>query len=355
MSYSLNMNKKLLIVDDCPEVTEVVKETLAGLFTDIHCAANVDAAIGALGKTKFDFVVLDINLEGRNGAEVIKFLVDSPENPNKVTPFIIISGIITPQFVQKYGQRFAGVLMKPFDQSELINIVESILGNVPPAPRLDDIPLIKCDLPFPIIQLQQRVNKVMEGVRKSGKLKELFAKMTVNRDEENYILNHIGILVNISTGISIQMDWNTDKTLEKFVYAAYLHDMALSSRPELAKISTFEELEAKKAELSEAEYKLVLEHPAIACRSLEDYKEVPPDVATIIKQHHELPKGTGFPTKMTFSKISPLAAVFIVAHDMTDYILKNPQWTMEAYLKEARMRMRGGHFTKVLRALEDLH
>lgn len=349
------MNKKLLIVDDSQEVIEVVRETLSGIFEEIRCAGNVDSAIAALAEDKFDFVVLDINLEGRNGAEVVKYLVDSPENPNKVTPFIIISGIITPQFVQKYGERFAGVLMKPFDHAELVNIVESILGEVPPAPRLDDIPLIKCDLPFPIIQLQQRVNKVMEGIRKNGKLKELFAKMTVKRDEENYILNHIGILINISTGISIQMDWNTDKTLEKFVYASYLHDMALSGRPDLAKIATLEELESMKSELSEGEYKLVLEHPAIALRSLEDYKEVPPDVGTIIKQHHELPKGTGFPTKMTFSKISPLSAVFIVAHDMTGYILRTPQWTMEAYLKEARPRMRGGHFTKVLRALEDLN
>lgn len=349
------MNKKLLVVEDNPEVTEVVRETLAGLFDEIKSAANVDQAISYLSGTKFDFVVLDINLEGRNGAEVIKYLVDTPENPNKVTPFVIISGIITPQFVQKYGQRFAGVLMKPFDQTELVNIVESILNNIPAAPRLDDIPLIKCDLPFPIIQLQQRVNKVMEGIRKNGKLKDLFAKMSVSRDDENYILTHIGILVNISTGISIQMDWNTDKTLEKFVYAAYLHDMALTNRPDLAKIMNFEELEAKKTELSEADYKLVLEHPAIAYRSLEDYKEIPPDVATIIKQHHENPKGTGFPTKMTFSKISPLSAVFIVAHDMTSYILSNPEWTMDAYLKTARMRMRGGHFTKVLRALEDLH
>jgi HD-GYP domain-containing protein (c-di-GMP phosphodiesterase class II) len=165
-------------------------------------------------------------------------------------------------------------------------------------------------------------------------------------------MTHIGMLINISTGICIQLEWNTDKTLEKFVYAAYLHDMALAEKPDLAKINTLEELEAKKSALSEYDYRLVLEHPNIADRSLEGMREIPPDVSMIIKQHHELPKGNGYPTKMTYQKISPLSTIFIVAQDLTEHILVNPKWTMENYLKTAKSKFKGTHFTKVLTALD---
>lgn len=347
------MKKKLLIIDDNIEIIEIAREILSDLFDDTIAVTSVEGAQESLTENTFSFVVLDINLEGRNGAEVIKFLVDHPENSNNSTPFVIISGIITPQFIQKNSQRFSGILMKPFDHSELRNIAESVLSNKPPSPRLEDIPYIKCNLPFPIAQLEQRVNKVMEGVRKNTKLKELFAKMKIDRSTDNYILAHIGMLINISTGICIQLEWNTDKTLEKFVYAAYLHDMALAERPDLARINSNEELEDLKTTLSEYDYKLVLEHPNIADRSLEDISEIPPDVAMIIKQHHELPKGTGFPAKVPFQKISPLSTVFIVAHDLTDHILANPQWSMESYVKQAKSKFKGTHFIKVLYALDD--
>lgn len=356
------MEKMLLIIDDNVEIIDIVTEIIGDLFDKVLTAKTVEMAISKLSENQFAFVILDINLEGRNGAEVIKFLVDTPSNPNKSVPFVIVSGIITPQFVQKHNQRFAGVLMKPFEHDELRSIAENVLLGkplpLPPAlpaePKLDDIPFLKCNLPFSILQLEKRVSKVMDGIRKNPRLKELFSKMKNVSPNEDYIFQHIGMLINISTGICIELEWNTDKTLEKFVFASYLHDMGLSDRPDLAKINSFEELESKKEVLSEVEYKLVLEHPNIAERSLEGLREVPPDVALIIKQHHELPKGTGYPSKLTFQKISPLSSVFIVSHDLTEYILANPKWIMSNYITIARSKFRGSHFIKILSALDNL-
>lgn len=348
------MEKKLLIVDDNKDIVELVTESLTGIFDEIQHAYTVDIAQELLTTNTFSFVILDINLEGRNGAEVLKFLIDDPGNPNKSVPFVIISGIITPQFIQKNSQRFAGILMKPFEMDELSAVVENALAGKPQEARLEDIPYLKCNLPFPIVQLEQRVNKVMEGVKKNNKLKELFSNMNIDRSGDNYILTHIGMLINISTGICIQMEWNTDKTLEKFVYAAYLHDMALAERPDLARISTSAELEELKEILSPTDYALVFEHPNIADRSLEGIREIPPDVAMLIKQHHEIPNGTGFPTKAMFQKIAPLSAVFIVAHDLTDHILQNPKWSMGNYIKIVRSKFKGSHFTKILSTLEKI-
>ncbi len=355
------MEKRLLIIDDNKEIVEVAGEILSDLFEVIESANTVDQAIALLQTQTYSFIVLDINLEGRNGAEVIKYLVENPENSNKEVPFVIISGMITPQFVERNRQRFAGILMKPFAHDELRAIAEFILNGViletevvPAGPTIDEIPYLKCNLPFPIIQLEQRVNKVLDQVRKSSKLKQLFSDLKIDRSGDNYIITHIGMLINIATGICIQMEWNTDKTLEKFVYAAYLHDMALSERPDLAKISTFDQLENLKDKLSAVDYKLVFEHPNIAARSIDNMREIPPDVQLIIKQHHELPKENGFPAKCSFQKITPLSTVFIIAHDLTEFILANQKWTMEDYIKKSKSKFKGIHFSKILSSLSDI-
>jgi response regulator RpfG family c-di-GMP phosphodiesterase len=355
------MEKRLLIIDDNKEVVEVVSEVLADLFEVIESANNVEEAERLLTNNEYSLIFLDINLENRNGAEVVKFLIQSSGNPNKNTPFVIISGIITPQFVDRYQKRFAGIIMKPFDHIDLKNTVEEIMG-IRPVPEsrsiedtpLDEIPYLKCDLPFPMVQLEQRVNKILDQVRKSSKLKHLFSQMNVDRSADNYIFSHIGMLINISTAICMHMEWNTDKTLEKFVYASYLHDMALASRPDLARINTLEALEAQKDSLPPSEYKIVFEHPNIAARSIEGIREIPQDVAMIIRQHHELPKETGFPSKCGFQKIAPLSVVFIIAHDLTEYIIANPKWNIEEYITKSRSKFKGSHFSKILFLLSDI-
>lgn len=357
------MEKRLLIVDDNKEIIEIVTAVLEHLFDKVESATTVESAIELINAHCYAFVVLDINLEGRNGAEVIKYLVESPENPNKSAPFIIISGIVTPQFIERHHSKFAGILMKPFVHDDLLKIATEILNGkneVIAKPfyegaSVEEIPYLKCELPFPILQLEVRVNKIMDQVRKNIKMKQLFSKMVIDRSVDNYMLNHIGMLINISTAISSLMEWNTDKTLEKFVYAAYLHDMALSNRSDLARISTFETLEVLKDKLSPVDYKLVFEHPNIAANSIEDLSEIPADVAMIVRQHHELPKETGFPSRCGFTKIPPLSVIFIIAHDLAAYILANPNWKMDEYIKKSRSKFKGAHFTKVLHTLSEIH
>lgn len=348
------MEKILLIVDDNIAIIDIVAIVLEGLFDKVLTATSVEAAQELLSKNEFSFAILDINLEGRNGAEVIKYLIDHPENKNNTCPLMIVSGIINPQFIKKYSQRFSGILMKPFNHSDLRESVEKIMSGEPLNNPEVDLPPLKCDLPFPIIQLEQRVTKILDSVKKNAKLKQLFTKMSVDRTADKYISTHIGMLVNISTAIAIQMQWNTDKTLEKFVFAAYLHDMALQTRPDLARIKDLEELESLKDKLSSLDYKLVFEHPTIAARTMHDMPEIPLDVGVIVRQHHELPKEDGFPRGLAHNKIVPLSVIFIIAHDMTHFILENPKWTVDGYLAKAKLKFKGSQFQKVLSALSEI-
>lgn len=349
------MEKILLIVDDSKEIIDILQEIVGGLFDKVLTTGTVNQANKLLENHVFSCIFLDINLEdGRNGAEVLRYMVEHPENKNNDCPVVIISGIINAQFIEKFSSKFAGIISKPFDHDELLELTKDILDA-----RLNssykDIPTAKCDLPFPVAQLEQKVNKIMSEVKKNTKLKQLFHDLNIDRHADNFIMTHIGMLINISIGISIKLEWNTDKTLEKFVYASYLHDMALADRPDLAKIkATALELELMGEKMDPKDHKLVFEHATIAANTIDGIPEIPQDVGMIVRQHHELPKENGFPLRLPFAKITPLSSVFIVAHDLTHYILDNPKWTMKDYLAKAKNKFKGPHFAKIMQALGEM-
>ena len=349
------MERKLLIVDDNPDISELIEAFVAGLFDKIDSVQTVDQAISILSDNVYDLIFLDINLANRNGAEVVKFLIDSEDNQNFKTPLIINSGIITPQFIDKYSRRFASILMKPFTEEDIREITEKILGLKKDVPikRLEEVALneiaeMKCELPFTISQLERRVQKRLEQFKKS---KAKISDLKIDRNTDNYYSYHTDLLVHISLSLAKLMEWNTDKTFEKFIYASYLHDLALVNKPEFQKISSLEKLESMKDSITPEEYRYVLEHPSIAANSIEHIKTIPSDVDTIIRQHHELPGGDGFPRGCAYNKIVPLSAVFIVAHDLTEYILDNPKFTMDNYIACAQNKFHSSLFIKIFQKL----
>jgi HD-GYP domain-containing protein (c-di-GMP phosphodiesterase class II) len=187
---------------------------------------------------------------------------------------------------------------------------------------------VGCIGPFAVDALKEQVDQVMVQVKKSAKLKSLFKQAKVDRNADNYVSTHIGMIVNISAAICIKMEWSSDKTLEK--------------------------LEVLKEKISEDDYKLVFDHSNIAAKVIENFNEIPPDVEMIIRQHHELPNQTGFPNAIGYQKITPFSAVFIVAHCLTDYIIENPKWAMDEFVKKYRSRLHGSHFTKIMRLLPEI-
>lgn len=348
---------KLLILEDEDDISAYLQDLLASKFEQIDIARSIDEAKEFVITTKYDLVSVDIYVSGRNGAELIQTLFQT-DNINHKTPIIIISAYVNPEFIKKNKHRFSGIFIKPFDHDQLLHLVEEILTTSKEGQAVQNsdlsMPLPNCELPFPIAQLQEKVNVVLQNVKKSPKLKELFSKMQVDRSNDNYMLHHIGLLINVSIGIATHMDWSTEKTLEKFVYAAYLHDLALRNRVDLAKIKSLEQLDELKSTLSKEDYELAFNHPEMAAKTISEYPDLPMDVDTIVRQHHERPFEQGFPNKLSIAKIAPLSAVFIIAHDLTDFIIENPNWTMEAYLKQAQKIFRGSHFNKILLSLNDL-
>ena len=57
----------ILIVDDNPEIREIIQILLSGEGYQVHEAANGHQALMLLRQTSFDLIILDIMMPGLNG------------------------------------------------------------------------------------------------------------------------------------------------------------------------------------------------------------------------------------------------------------------------------------------------
>jgi two-component system nitrogen regulation response regulator GlnG len=117
---------KLLIVDDEQSVRYSFKKLFNSSNYKISEAGNADEAIAAFNKEKPNLVILDIEMPGKDGIQVLKEIKEiSPK-----TPVIIITAYGSGDRVikaMKYGAY--EYVEKPFDIPRLIVIIEDALKN----------------------------------------------------------------------------------------------------------------------------------------------------------------------------------------------------------------------------------
>ncbi len=201
----------------------------------------------------------------------------------------------------------------------------------------------------------------LASLKKSPKLSQLLK--SIERDSEHYVASHSQIVAHLACAIASQMDWRSDSTFQKLTIAAMMHDMPFRNQ-KLAAVQNLEALKARESEFTPEEVQSYRTHPQVAAQLVRAFTEIPADVDVIVEEHHERPDGTGFPRGMSHSRIGPLSAVFILAHDLAKFILDRdpggnktlemgPKQIAEFYQihKDA---YKAGTFRKVLKVVEKM-
>jgi len=120
------MKAKILIVDDDPDLTKLVKSILEAENYMVFAAESGEEALGEVPKLRPDLIILDIILPGMDGYDTCKILKTGDHT--SLIPIIILS--------IKCGvkDRIAGLnigaddyITKPFDPDELTARVEAVL------------------------------------------------------------------------------------------------------------------------------------------------------------------------------------------------------------------------------------
>ncbi|HCN38089.1 MAG: response regulator [Ignavibacteria bacterium] len=124
------MSKKVLIVDDQPEVRELVTVSLQIGEYDVKQAINGDEAINIAKEFMPDLMLLDINMPNGtlDGFEVCKLIKMNPETKN--IKIVMLSSKNQPEDFEK-GKNAGcnGYLTKPFSPFELMDEVEKFLNS----------------------------------------------------------------------------------------------------------------------------------------------------------------------------------------------------------------------------------
>ena len=85
--------KRILIVDDQPEITEIVQEFIDANFdVDTDTAASAHQALEAVSKNIYNVIISDHHMPGMNGVEFLKE-IRSVLGPNKDCPVIFLTAM----------------------------------------------------------------------------------------------------------------------------------------------------------------------------------------------------------------------------------------------------------------------
>lgn len=120
------MAKKILVVDDEPDILKIVVFRLKKLGYEVTTASNGQEALDFIQKIKPDLVVLDLIMPVVDGYEVCK-QVKADEKLRHI-PVILLTASFTGELADKAEKLGADdYLMKPFDPEELLTKVKKFI------------------------------------------------------------------------------------------------------------------------------------------------------------------------------------------------------------------------------------
>jgi CheY-like chemotaxis protein len=120
------MPKKILIVDDEPDILDVVQFRLSRKGYEVILAVNGREALEKINQQKPDLVFLDYRMPFLNGLEVCKRIKENESS--KSTPVIILTASLAVVTDEELSQVHAdGRLVKPFEPEELFRIIEKFI------------------------------------------------------------------------------------------------------------------------------------------------------------------------------------------------------------------------------------
>jgi DNA-binding response OmpR family regulator len=117
------MAKKVLVIDDEPEMLSLVKFTLEQGGFEVHTCDNGRTAWDEIAKVKPDVLVLDVMLPGIDGYSLQLKMSQDPST--KDLPIVILTALEPSKTLFQKFPQVAGFMTKPFKTEELLKTVKS--------------------------------------------------------------------------------------------------------------------------------------------------------------------------------------------------------------------------------------
>ena len=117
---------KILVVDDEPDVIEIVRFRLEKDGHNVLTAPDGEAGIASAVAHQPDLIVLDVMMPGINGFEVVFQIKNHPRTVD--TPIIMLTAKTDMSSISKgWSMDVDNYVTKPFDLDELAKTVRNVL------------------------------------------------------------------------------------------------------------------------------------------------------------------------------------------------------------------------------------
>jgi len=337
------MNDTVLIVDD-KEINRVILIESLKKYYNIVEASNGKSALDILNNQKIDAVLLDLNMPGINGNDILQAM--SLQNIVQRIPILVITAMSDSNVLNHaYDLGAAEIIPKPIPNIAVLhrriaNVIElystrnslksklsSKTGELHTTKR--EMKLQNFDLAAKNAQLKFLNNALLEKnailmqnaaqvERIYSKLVEQIANLVEFRNEESgehikRVCGYTEIILRELMNDNPEYGLTEDK-IQKITFAAVLHDVG--------KIAINDNILCKPGALSQKEFETIKTHTVIGAQILNNMKEVMDDETfqyskDIALYHHERYDGNGYPERLIGDQ-TPIWAQVVAVADVYD-------------------------------------
>ncbi len=158
------MSTEILIIDDNPDIRNILKDLISDAGYETRIAANYNQALNEIDKKLPDVAIIDVKLDkgDNDGIELLSHI----KKKNKDIPVIIISGHANIEMAIKSLKSGAfEFLEKPFDEERLMNFVKRAVENFK-LKNENKVLETKLFHSFELIGNSQNIEKIREQIEK---------------------------------------------------------------------------------------------------------------------------------------------------------------------------------------------
>lgn len=281
---------KILIVDDDAMNLSIAKKVLKESY-QVSCAKSGEEAFSFLEKEIPNLILLDNNMPGMDGFDVIDHIKAIDTYAEIPVIFLIMAGDRDAE-VRGFKHGAKDFITKPFIADIMLQRVKRIL----------ELDWLQKNLQQEVDKQTQKAEERRQKIeRMSTQVLEALASTIDAKDK--YTNGHSVRVAEYSREMMRRMGGSEQEQADVY-YTGLLHD--------IGKIGIPDAIISKSSGLTDEEYALIKSHPVIGGDILKNISEIP-GIDVGARWHHEKYDGTGYPDGLKGEDIPKMARLIGVA------------------------------------------
>jgi putative two-component system response regulator len=276
IASSLNSHARMLVIDDEPSSRDLMARILTRDGHDVETAADGESGWDASQLRTPDLILLDVHLPGVDGFTLCRRFKRASRT--RFVPVVLVTGFGDREHRMRGIEAGADdFLAKPFDIAELTARVRALVKLKRRTDRLES------------------VDAILRSLARTIEARDPYTQGHCER------LSQYAVTVGRHLKLTGDNLWALD-------HGAYLHDVG--------KIGVPDALLLKQGKLTPDEYEIVKQHTVIGDQLCSELRSLT-QVRQIVRHHHELLDGSGYPDGLSGDAI-PLLAQIVGIADLYD-------------------------------------